>query len=426
MKKTIYPLLALLALLTLVLRAGEKAAPSGVRPDPGNRLTVNVMDFGAKGDGKTDDTVAVQQALDAAALPTTPEPLVQARGEVVFPTGTYRITAPLAISGKAQGHKALAIVGTGGVDTFGGSPADAKKRGPRAMTQLLWDGDKGGNLMEITGGGGFLFRQIAFIGNGKAGTLLRINSPQGSGGGRYSFYNVLFADAELGVTAGDDSYINSADMTFYDCLFKELGVGFKTMSVQNVDYAFVRPHFGKCGVCFHFEKGGNVYAALPTVIGCKLAIRIDGGGKNVGTYTFDALHIEQGDYQILKANAETATVIFTGLSPQTRGTRNTAPLFEIGDGVMVTLTGCNLTRMPLAKITGEKRCAFMQFVNCNFTCSPGVDSDPRRTENVELVGPGAGISVQNSFVKGRFLGSYEKLPKLALPAPDVPVREEEQ
>jgi len=47
-----------------------------------NGLAVNVKDFGAKGDGETNDTLACQAAIDS--LPST-------GGEVYFPPGNYRV-----------------------------------------------------------------------------------------------------------------------------------------------------------------------------------------------------------------------------------------------------------------------------------------------------------------------------------------------
>lgn len=53
----------------------------------------NVLDFGAVGNGTTDDTAAIQAAINAQ--PAT-------GGSVYFPIGTYRITAALTWAGKAS------------------------------------------------------------------------------------------------------------------------------------------------------------------------------------------------------------------------------------------------------------------------------------------------------------------------------------
>lgn len=50
------------------------------------RDTVSVKDFGAVGDGVTDDTVAIGRALDA----------VQAGGRLIFPPGVYKMTASIS------------------------------------------------------------------------------------------------------------------------------------------------------------------------------------------------------------------------------------------------------------------------------------------------------------------------------------------
>ena len=71
----------LLAVLMSFLAASCLAAPD----------SYSVMDFGAKGDGKSDDTAAFQKALDAAA---------SAGGGVVHaPRGNYFFTGHLKVPG---------------------------------------------------------------------------------------------------------------------------------------------------------------------------------------------------------------------------------------------------------------------------------------------------------------------------------------
>ena len=57
-----------------------------------NLKVVNVMDFGAKGDGLTDDTLAIQKAIDSIK-PKSTATISHPRGGIVFfPSGTYIVT----------------------------------------------------------------------------------------------------------------------------------------------------------------------------------------------------------------------------------------------------------------------------------------------------------------------------------------------
>lgn len=68
----------------------------------GDRLSeqYNVKDYGAVGDGVTDDTAAIQATIDAATgggIATLPVVGRRARASVYLPAGNYKITAPIKI-----------------------------------------------------------------------------------------------------------------------------------------------------------------------------------------------------------------------------------------------------------------------------------------------------------------------------------------
>ncbi len=73
----------------------------------------NVKDFGARGNGSTDDTAAIQSAVNATAGTN--------RGTVCFPLGTYRITAPITFTANPVNIRFLGEPGA----TIVGNFADA-------------------------------------------------------------------------------------------------------------------------------------------------------------------------------------------------------------------------------------------------------------------------------------------------------------
>lgn len=68
--------------------------------------TVSVKDFGAVGDGVTDDTAAIQAAITAAT---------SAGAELVFPAGTYKHITALTFTCNVQGHGMPRIMSVGDI-----------------------------------------------------------------------------------------------------------------------------------------------------------------------------------------------------------------------------------------------------------------------------------------------------------------------
>ena len=113
-----------------------------------------VTDFGAKGDGKTNDTAALQAAIDAARK--------EGQGAIAYlPTGRYVVSKTLAITGRDY--------------TFGGS-------GFRCG--LVWRGEAGKPLIEIDGAQNLTLADLA-VGNHDLGPMnhgddIRVTSSSGA------------------------------------------------------------------------------------------------------------------------------------------------------------------------------------------------------------------------------------------------------
>lgn len=89
---------------------------------------LNVMDFGATGDGVTDDLAAIQSAIAIAQADS---------GSVVFPPGTYRCTDVLVVSGDV-----VSLIGHGGAQILAAHDTVAVRIGTttRATHGILVDG----------------------------------------------------------------------------------------------------------------------------------------------------------------------------------------------------------------------------------------------------------------------------------------------
>jgi hypothetical protein len=97
------------------LPAGLGAVPTTVQAKL--RETVSVKDFGAVGDGVTDDTVAIQAAVNAARSAITDGIGRIYAGIVYLPKGNYKITSAIALA-PAGGVVGLTLQGDGSGSTL--------------------------------------------------------------------------------------------------------------------------------------------------------------------------------------------------------------------------------------------------------------------------------------------------------------------
>ena len=155
---------------------------------------VSVKDFGAVGDGVTDDTAAIQAAIES--LPTD--------GTLSFPAGIYLVTG-LALSGNNQDKTNLAFVGDSAVIK-------------------LADGVINKNVAEIVSGQNYLVSGLTFYGN--KGTVTTPGTDLS-----YRYYNGLYVGAVAGKTLNN---VRIENCVFSNAAYSGLIAGSGPVQVANI------------------------------------------------------------------------------------------------------------------------------------------------------------------------------------------------
>src|SRR5262245_2543755 len=135
--------ISVLMVLGLAAISAILAVASGQQGQPGEITVgkmakkrgsfITVLDFGAAGDGKTDDAAAIQELINARA------------GSIRFPAGTYHITKPLVVeldkvgftSFVADGAARLVMAGPGPAIRFVGTHAGTAA--PESVKPEVWE-----------------------------------------------------------------------------------------------------------------------------------------------------------------------------------------------------------------------------------------------------------------------------------------------
>ena len=131
--------------------------------------------YGAKGDGVTDDTAALQAALNDVGL--------NGHSSVLYlPAGTYKISSTLNL----QAREHISIIGE-----------------DPSTTSIKWAGASGGTELHIDGVDYSRFDRLTFDGAGVAGVLV----DQSWSGGNYfdtgnQYADNVFKDAAIGIQGG--------------------------------------------------------------------------------------------------------------------------------------------------------------------------------------------------------------------------------
>lgn len=180
---------------------------------------VNVKHFGAKGDGTTDDTKALQAAIDA--LP--PE-----GGVLVIPLGVYLVSATLHV----KDRRSTQMIGCG----FG-------HLGLKSGTILKWEGKCGGTLLHLNGFSQSSVERLALDGNcKKAGCGIHIQHDQTATvvSQKNVFRQVLFGNLQVGLKIGEtnENQGNNDQCDVHSCWFRQNDVGVLFQGDQSFQWQF--------------------------------------------------------------------------------------------------------------------------------------------------------------------------------------------
>lgn len=223
--------------------------PSGQAVDVATRLanslSINVKDYGAKGDGTTDDTTAIQAAITAT----------RSGGTVYLPVGSYKVTSSLSfpnyitVAGEGKGSEIL-WTGTGTMVTLTNSFQ------VKFYRLSIWSTSAGSRQFLLSNSFFCSFANVHFRGSfaGPANT------------GSYL--------TQVGIELAD----NSGENEFIDCEITNFGYGLKTSCIQNGIVA-CKIHENNIGV--YGSGGGGLsitgYTGFVSAVGnTDTHIKIDG------------------------------------------------------------------------------------------------------------------------------------------------------
>lgn len=372
--------------------------PNAEAAGPGTAPVYNVKDYGAVGNGTTDDTTDIQAAISACNT--------AGGGIVWFPEGTYLISSTLSVTGSS-----IALLGTGA--GFDGN--DVNYASNRPATKILWGGSSGSPMikfqavqgcrleeMELDGGGvasygvqcdQFMFSRISRVGMrhfGTGGIGLYFTASHTTEGylTAWSEFRQLFIYAPIMiqcdgsiVTGNDDNdvtqcrfdliggvygssnnesgiVLNHADQNTWDQInpFHGAGTGFGMVLGQ-----YARNNtFRHCG----FGTNG-IHCQAPAVAGWSNSIydydlsdqagfpSIDSGATLLWTYTGYATQNAPYANQLL-GGWYLPTRVAVGLIAQTVANGGAATInTEVGQFFQITVTGATGASITIANPLGE-------------------------------------------------------------------------
>ena len=242
---------------------------------------ISVKDYGAKGDGLTDDTADINLALTAASI--------GGGGEVLFPAGNYLITQEITIP------NGVSLLGESGAPAF-------IEVNPIAVSKIIWGGITGGTMITTPVRWAGRIDNMVIDGNSIAGICF---NPVGITGAMFT--NDTFRESTsiavyMTTTSGNDSALN----TFMNCFFyNNANIALRMLGLANAPVTlntFIGCRFSANNQSIslfqyadsNYFFGGRIEANL----GYGIVINDPGGAANTDAILFDGVAIDALTYTL--------------------------------------------------------------------------------------------------------------------------------
>lgn len=177
-------------------------------------------DFGARGDGKTDDTQALQAALTSLSDASKSSPVL------FVPAGVYLVKQTVSV----RAARTISIIGE-----------------HPARSILKWAGPQGGTLLHINGVAYSRFDRLTFDGAGAGGILVDQSAVPDTSGSQFDTGNQysddIFVNAHIGIRAGE--FGGAAESAVLRARFENTEYGIVLRNFNALDWWIWNSHFVK-------------------------------------------------------------------------------------------------------------------------------------------------------------------------------------